>query len=414
MRETNSDRTKLDEIKDNENTESKDSHIWYTYSEIENLIPKYFMFFKSKWIILIQISFSAIIILFELIFRFTNELYSQRPVNIYVSIFTPILSAIGLVIYIFILRLFFIYSISTRDEIINELDIKPKQVTKEESKSRSKVFDFIKRIRIILYIILPIICILIIGIFNIRSYIQIGPGYYYPNMPISTFMIILRMIYSLFQFFTYINLGILIAIPINIIKNFPKEIDLDDLVLKPSQNDPSGGFRNLGLIVIKVTFVMIFLIIILAVIDGIELIVQRLITEPFTPMKENVLEIESLFEGLAPLIGFILFSMLVGLLAYLILDPYNIMLKNYKKKRLKPLLEKKHEILQKVFNENSQAKMSNRQLNELQKCNYLMTEINSISNWPVRFTLLVTILGSGFLPAIIIIIFKVIEVFVLK
>lgn len=414
MGETNQNKTNLIEIKDQEKTENKDSHKWYPYSEIEDLLPRYFMFFKSKWIILIHFSFSAIIILFELIFRFTNELYNQRPVNIYASIFTPILSTIGLAIYILILRLFFVYSISTRDEIINELDIKPKQEAKEESKSSSKVLDISINFRIILAIILPVIFTLIAGIFYIRTFIQIGPGYYYPNIPVSTFLIMLKMTYSLFQVFIYGNLGFLLAIPLNIVGNFPKEIDLDNLVLRPSQDDPSGGFKKLGRLVISVSFAIIILFIITAVIEGVELIVQRLITEPFIPMKESVLEIESIFEGLAPLIIVISLSIIVGLLASMIFDPYNELLEKYKKKRLKPLLQKKYEILQKIFNENSQAKMSNKQLNELQKCNYLINEINSISKRLIRFTLLVTIFGSGFLPAIITIIFKVIEIFVLK
>jgi len=53
-------------------------------------------------------------------------------------------------------------------------------------------------------------------------------------------------------------------------------------------------------------------------------------------------------------------------------------------------------------------------MNDLQKSNLLINEINSISNWPTRNRFIVYILSSGFLPAIITIIFKSIEVFVLN
>ena len=108
MGETNTDKTNFKELDAQEKTKNKYSHKVNTYSKILFLLFKYLMFFKSKWVIFIQIAFSAIIILFELIFRFTNELYRERPVNIFSSIFTPILMTIGLAIFLFTVRFFLI------------------------------------------------------------------------------------------------------------------------------------------------------------------------------------------------------------------------------------------------------------------------------------------------------------------
>lgn len=223
-----------------------------------------------------------------------------------------------------------------------------------------------------------------------------------------------REVFSILTTFVISCCGIYLGLFLGVLILFPQKIEFKSLVLKPTQDDPSGGFKKIGQLIIGTSFSIIFLNIIGITLSGIGNIVQKILIEPLTPMEENILDFKRFGENYIWIFIIVAFSILIGIYAYITLMYYNDLLKKYKRNRLNPFLEKKFEVISKIVNYESKLKITNKDWNELQKYDYFIKEINSISNWPVRFTFIVTIFGTGFLPAILTLIFKLIEIFVLK
>ena len=68
--------------------------------------PKYFHFFIGNLNIILLTLIVFIVILLEIIFRFINEEYGNRPTKLYAAIITPLLFFAVLIIGNFIVRLF--------------------------------------------------------------------------------------------------------------------------------------------------------------------------------------------------------------------------------------------------------------------------------------------------------------------
>lgn len=385
--------------------------VWITLHEILSVFPKFVRFFQSNWIILAQTIFTVILGTLEITFYLINDQYKNRPVSIYSRVFTPILTLIGVIIIVYSARLFFKKCVEKTDEIINYLNIEFKfeKKVKVPQKSYRKL-----RFRITMIItLIPLVIILIFISISISSLIQKGTGFYYPDIVISYFMILIKEIYYGFSIiiFTY-NIA-LVSFGIGCLNSFAESLDISKLTLKPTSKDKTGGFREIGKIVRNISLIFVIIVMVQTIISIIEKTVQLIITESYILIQEDIFVTNSQFEYLALVFLTIILIFIILYILYVGLKPYNTLIKYYKNRKLKSLYESKNNLVNKIFEKDSNLKITNKDYNELQKCDYLINEVESIDNWPLSLSRILVIFSSGMLPAIITLVFKIIEIFVL-
>jgi len=393
-------------ISDNE--EEVSFRYWTTLYDFENIWPKLFRYFISKWNILVLWIISILIIIFEIIFHFTSESYRNRPVNLWVAIITPLIIASLISISILIVQNFKNKTFEKRNLIINKLKIKTKiRTIKVKNFKQRKITNTIN------FIFLGVILLVLGGIPLVRLIIR-GPGFYNPNTAIGYFMASIKICLNILCSCTIQIIVMILSSCIGVISAFPKDLDQEKLYLKPTKYDRSGGFKPIGQFMLWHFIVLILIYSIHQIINGIEVIIQVLITEPLTVVTKDTLITSNFTEKFIPFLLIIFATFMVSIYILITLTSYKNLIKNYKEKKLKPLLEKKHKIIENSITDETKIKLTNANLTELNKLDYLINELNSVSNWIISFRGVIAILGSGLLPAIITVIFKVIEIFVLK
>lgn len=390
-----------DKIIEKEKPEEKE---WLTYDEFKKYFTRFTQFFIwNNWTSFIIFLILVIEIILEIIFRLVNDQYGSRPSNWYTSLLSPLLLIGPFFISILLIRYLYKKFFEERDKIINDLNISYVPTESYKPREQKLLFKLGNEISIFL---IPIVFSIVALTTELKKIFSIGVGVYFPNTPIGYFMIIYKiMIFILFAFI--LTSQSMIFNPISFqMEIFRKRIDEKKIILKPSNQDPSGGFKEIGLLAIKIFGLISCIYLFYSILLIIEFFGNIHIFEQLSQQTLNNSEYP---------IGIIIFLILMPLLNFLLngivnLIPYNQLLKRYKNYQLQLLFKKKNLLISKSLKK-ANINIAEKDMKTLQKIDYLIKEIESISNWPISFKFYASIFSSSLLPGLIALIITLLRLY---
>ena len=370
------------------------------------------------WLVLVIIG-----IILELTFRFTNELYMNRPVNIFFSIGGILfIGFCGLLVSITYPRFYKqLAKIIKKNNILYQKDQPLETVFQNPKLSLRKKTRFLIKtgliqmtkfshiINLFLHAVISILTIIMIFATIISYNIQ-GVGLLFPAIPISFVMLNYQAItFTLFTAILYMTIFIPFFFAI-IIVGVILRVDVKKLRIYPSKKNHFIVFTNIGKLIAKVSFTILITALIFEVITAIETILGLYIIRSATPlyMVNQLFSVSLTVRIIASLTPLIYFLIVFLTPQYFILRK----IKYYKINKLKPLEERKLELMNKILSGDIEETNRKKNLEELSEIDYIRDQVYSVNNWVFNYKTYVSIFISSLLPIIITIVSKILDIYV--
>ncbi|MBD3193244.1 MAG: hypothetical protein GF308_21600 [Candidatus Heimdallarchaeota archaeon] len=317
------------------------------------------------------IFYHLIAISLDFIFRQINTAYASRSVTIlenlgnqaYFAILTMVIAIVGQKIH--------------KNYIILQYELTNRFKLKEDIKIGVYHKIFSKRNQIIIWFLSALFVAWSVSLPFIYG---IPEGY--PDITISYIYEVWLATSSLLTNYLEISLGLMLIYMAIFIIRFPKKIK--ELELEPKYHDKSGGFKSVSKFLLTLCVIITSVCLVTFIIRYIVYLQSGQIQYVF---------VVGIIVGIIPVISF-LFLFIIPQISY------HKLLKSYKFEKISDLWEKKNVVLKETLNEEDMEKQDHDKIEQIQRYNVLISEIEQISDWPFSFSSALKLLSYTLSPLI--------------
>jgi len=362
---------------------------------IPNIYKKTILW-KPLWFIL-----SFLGILFEIIFYFAFEAYKERPVTLYGAIIAYIILGICGVVLAHFLTKFYDEFLTIKKSFKDKLIKTQSKGTKLPSTSkgrREKTRKILKLIFTFPYIISIPFFGVVFFVLIIISMIVVKTGVLYPPIASSYFMIIFNYIFFITYFlviFAYLSGQFQIVFSFI---NLFNRIDIQELEFPNNRKDPPEGFKKIGLLILKLPTIFLVTAGTTLILTSFEILFNLNITVGISLLPESW--VDSIIRHN---LNYFYICMPIILFVTAFLPPQiqaRRTIKKFKEAKLSPLRKRRrvllNELTSKTKDPNYLAK-----LNEIEKTDHLITQIELIRNWTLNIGRNITFLIGNLIAIIL-------------